>query len=128
MEPSGCRTDHEHGQSNMLAGLVQALSEGLRFARAAGLDPQRVIDVVSKDGPAAADGQPAQNNDSGRIQFRFCSGVGAEGSAICLDEARRSGASLPVPRWWIGSRARSGRKAAAVATYQVSSPAFRLTN
>jgi 3-hydroxyisobutyrate dehydrogenase-like beta-hydroxyacid dehydrogenase len=62
-----------------IAGLVQALSEGLRFARAAGLDPQRVI-VVSKDGPAAADGQPAQNNDSGRIQFRFCSGVGAQGS------------------------------------------------
>lgn len=80
MEPSGCRTAHEHGQSNMLAGSVQALSEGLRFARAAGLDPQRVIDVVAKDGPAAADGQPAQNNDSRRIQFRFCSGVGAQGS------------------------------------------------
>ena len=31
-----------------IAGLVQALSEGLRFAEAAGLDPEAAIDVISK--------------------------------------------------------------------------------
>ncbi len=31
-----------------LAGMIEALSEGLNFARAAGLDPQAVVDVISK--------------------------------------------------------------------------------
>ena len=31
-----------------IAGLVQALSEGLSFARAAGLDAHKVVDVISK--------------------------------------------------------------------------------
>ncbi len=77
--------------------------------------------------------QPRQmdNRHKTMIAGEFNSGFAVEwvreDLAICLDEARRSGASLPVPRWWISSRARSGRKAAAVATYQVLSPAFRLT-
>ena len=31
-----------------IAGLVEALSEGLSFARAAGLDAHKVVDVISK--------------------------------------------------------------------------------
>ena len=31
-----------------IAGLVQALSEGINFAQRAGLDPERVLDVISK--------------------------------------------------------------------------------
>jgi 3-hydroxyisobutyrate dehydrogenase-like beta-hydroxyacid dehydrogenase len=31
-----------------IAGLVQALSEGISFAQRAGLDPNLVLDVISK--------------------------------------------------------------------------------
>jgi 3-hydroxyisobutyrate dehydrogenase-like beta-hydroxyacid dehydrogenase len=31
-----------------IAGVVEGLSEGLSFARAAGLDPEAVIEVISK--------------------------------------------------------------------------------
>jgi 3-hydroxyisobutyrate dehydrogenase len=80
-----------------IAGLVQALSEGLRFARAAGLDPQRVVDVISK---GAAQSWQMDNRHKTMIAGEFNFGFAVEWMrkdlAICLDEARRNGASLPV--------------------------------
>jgi 3-hydroxyisobutyrate dehydrogenase len=80
-----------------IAGLVQALSEGLRFARAAGLDPQRAVDVISK---GAAQSWQMDNRHKTMIAGEFNFGFAVEWMrkdlAICLDEARRNGASLPV--------------------------------
>jgi len=80
-----------------IAGLVEALSEGLRFARAAGLDPQRVVDVISK---GAAQSWQMDNRHKTMIAGEFNFGFAVEWMrkdlAICLDEARRNGASLPV--------------------------------
>ena len=80
-----------------IAGLVQALSEGLRFARAAELDPQRVVDVISK---GAAQSWQMDNRHKTMIAGEFNFGFAVEWMrkdlAICIDEARRNGASLPV--------------------------------
>ena len=80
-----------------IAGLVQALSEGLGFAKAAGLDQQLVVDVISK---GAAQSWQMDNRHKTMIAGEFNFGFAVEWMrkdlAICLDEARRSGASLPV--------------------------------
>ncbi|MGD0867457.1 MAG: NAD(P)-dependent oxidoreductase, partial [Rhizomicrobium sp.] len=80
-----------------IAGVVQGLSEGLSFARAAGLDPQAVVDVISK---GAAQSWQMENRHKTMLANHFEHGFAVEWMrkdlAICLDEARRSGASLPV--------------------------------
>jgi 3-hydroxyisobutyrate dehydrogenase len=80
-----------------IAGLVQSLSEGLRFAEAAGLDPQAAIDVISK---GAAQSWQMDNRHKTMIARKFDFGFAVDWMrkdlAICLDEARRNGASLPV--------------------------------
>ncbi len=80
-----------------IAGLVQALSEGLRFAEAAGLDPQAAIDVISK---GAAQSWQMDNRHKTMIDRKFDFGFAVDWMrkdlAICLDEARRNGESLPV--------------------------------
>jgi 3-hydroxyisobutyrate dehydrogenase-like beta-hydroxyacid dehydrogenase len=80
-----------------IAGLVQALSEGLRFAELAGLDPKRVVEVISK---GAAQSWQMENRHETMIGRKFDFGFAVDWMrkdlAICLDEARRNGASLPV--------------------------------
>ena len=80
-----------------IAGLVQALSEGLSFARAAGLDPLAVIEVISK---GAAQSWQMENRHKTMLLGQFGHGFAVEWMrkdiAICLDEARRNGTSLPV--------------------------------
>jgi 3-hydroxyisobutyrate dehydrogenase len=80
-----------------IAGLVQALSEGLSFARAAGLDPMAVVEVISK---GAAQSWQMESRHKTMLLGQFEHGFAVEWMrkdlAICLDEARRNGASLPV--------------------------------
>jgi 3-hydroxyisobutyrate dehydrogenase-like beta-hydroxyacid dehydrogenase len=80
-----------------IAGLVQALSEGLSFARAAGLDPLAVVEVISK---GAAQSWQMENRHKTMLLGQFRHGFAVEWMrkdlAICLDEARRNGSSLPV--------------------------------
>ena len=80
-----------------IAGLVQALGEALNFAQKAGLDPTKVLEVVS--GGAAGSWQ--MNNRwptmaEGKFDFGFAVDWMRKDLAICLDEARRNGAALPV--------------------------------
>ncbi len=80
-----------------IAGLVQALSEGLAFAERAGLDPRQVVEVVSKG--AAGSWQMehrAETMIEGRFDFGFAVDWMRKDLAIALDEARRNGARLPV--------------------------------
>ena len=80
-----------------IAGLVQALSEGLKFAEAAGLDAMNVVEVISK---GAAQSWQMDNRHKTMIERRFDFGFAVDWMrkdlAICLDEARRNGAALPV--------------------------------
>lgn len=80
-----------------IAGLVQGLSEGIHFAKSAGLDPEAVIDVISK---GAAQSWQMENRYKTMIEGKFDYGFAVDWMrkdlAICLAEARRNGASLPV--------------------------------
>jgi 3-hydroxyisobutyrate dehydrogenase-like beta-hydroxyacid dehydrogenase len=80
-----------------IAGLVQGLSEGIHFAKRAGLDVEKVVGVISK---GAAQSWQMENRyktmDAGKFDFGFAVDWMRKDLSICLDEARRSGAKLPV--------------------------------
>ena len=80
-----------------IAGLVQGLSEGINFAQKSGLDPRKVIDVISK---GAAQSWQMENRHETMIDGKFDYGFAVDWMrkdlGICLDEGRRLGASLPV--------------------------------
>ena len=80
-----------------IAGLVQALSEGLSFARAAGLDPLAVVEVISK---GAAQSWQMENRHKTMVAGEFNHGFAVEWMrkdlGICFDEAKKNGAVLPV--------------------------------
>ncbi|MCZ6784084.1 MAG: NAD(P)-dependent oxidoreductase [Proteobacteria bacterium] len=80
-----------------IAGVVEGLAEGLHFARAAGLDPAAVVDVISKG--AAQSWQMDNRTETmlaGVFDFGFAVDWMRKDLAIALDEARRSGARLPL--------------------------------
>ncbi|MDE2184452.1 MAG: NAD(P)-dependent oxidoreductase [Alphaproteobacteria bacterium] len=80
-----------------LAGLIESLAEGLNFARAAGLDPQAVVDVISK---GAAQSWQMDNRHRTMLAGHYEHGFAVEWMrkdlSICLAEAQRNGTSLPV--------------------------------
>jgi 3-hydroxyisobutyrate dehydrogenase len=80
-----------------IAGLVQALSEGLNFAVRAGLDPKLVVEVISK---GAAQSWQMENRAhtmvDGKFDFGFAVDWMRKDLAICLSEARRNKSALPV--------------------------------
>lgn len=80
-----------------IAGLIQSLAEAIHFAQKAGLDVPAVIDTISK---GAAQSWQMENRwktmDAGEFDFGFAVDWMRKDLAICLDEARRNGASLPV--------------------------------
>ena len=80
-----------------IAGLVQGLSEGLHFARHAGLDIEQLVDVISK---GAAGSWQMENRHKTMNQDKFDFGFAVDWMrkdlSICLAEARRNGATLPV--------------------------------
>ena len=80
-----------------IAGLVEALAEGLHFAQKAGLDPLAVVDVISK---GAAQSWQMENRSATMVADQFEFGFAVDWMrkdlGICLAEARRNGAHLPV--------------------------------
>jgi len=80
-----------------IAGLVQALSEGIHFAKKAGLDIDKAMEVIA--GGAAGSWQ-LQNRyktmAEGKFDFGFAVDWMRKDLAICLEEAGRNGANLPV--------------------------------
>jgi 3-hydroxyisobutyrate dehydrogenase len=80
-----------------IAGLVEGLSEGIHFAKKSGLDVQAVIETISK---GAAQSWQMENRyktmNEGKFDFGFAVEWMRKDLSICLAEARRNGASLPV--------------------------------
>ncbi len=80
-----------------IAGLVQGLSEGINFAQRAGLDAERVLDVISK---GAAQSWQMENRGKTMVADKFDFGFAVDWMrkdlSICLAEARSNGAALPV--------------------------------
>jgi len=80
-----------------IAGLVQGLSEGLHFAKKAGLDIEKLVATISK---GAAQSWQMENRyktmAEGKFDFGFAVDWMRKDLSICLSEARRNGAHLPV--------------------------------
>jgi 3-hydroxyisobutyrate dehydrogenase len=77
--------------------VVQGLAEGFSFARAAGLDIEKVVEVISK---GAAQSWQMDNRYKTMAAGEYNHGFAVEWMrkdlSIVLDEARRNGTSLPV--------------------------------
>lgn len=80
-----------------IAGLVQGLSEGIHFAKAAGLDVEDVIDTISK---GAAQSWQMENRyktmNEGEYNHGFAVDWMRKDLGIALEEARSNGVHLPV--------------------------------
>jgi 3-hydroxyisobutyrate dehydrogenase len=80
-----------------IAGVLQGLSEGLAFGKAAGLDLGTVVDVISK---GAAQSWQMDNRAAtmakGDFDFGFAVDWMRKDLGLTLDEARRLGVPLPL--------------------------------
>jgi 3-hydroxyisobutyrate dehydrogenase len=98
-----------------IAGLVQGLAEGMSFGLKAGLDMEKVIDVISK---GAAQSWQMDNraatmcNDE--FEFGFAVDWMRKDLSICFAEARNNGARLPVAalvdQFYAQVQARGGKR------------------
>jgi 3-hydroxyisobutyrate dehydrogenase len=98
-----------------IAGLVQGLAEGMNFGQRAGLDMDATLDVISKG--AAQSWQMdnrARTMCAGKFDFGFAVDWMRKDLRICLDEARRTGARLPVAalvdQFYAAVQAKGGRR------------------
>ncbi|MFZ8929367.1 MAG: NAD(P)-dependent oxidoreductase [Gammaproteobacteria bacterium] len=80
-----------------IAGLVQALSEGIHFAKRAGLDVEKVMDVISK---GAAQSWQMENRFAtmmnNEFEFGFAVDWMRKDLGIAMKEAGKNGAMLPI--------------------------------
>ena len=80
-----------------IAGLVQGLSEAIAFGQKAGLDMNQVLEVIGK---GAAQSWQMDNRGKTMIEGKFDYGFAVDWMrkdlGLCLDEAKRNGARLPV--------------------------------
>ena len=97
MGPSGAGQLTKMVNQICIGGLLQSLSEALLFCEKTGLDGRDVIDVISK---GAAQSWQMENRFETMIDNQFDFGFAVDWMVkdldICLDEARRNGADLPI--------------------------------
>ena len=86
-----------------IAGLVQGLSEGILFAQKAGLDANKVLEVISK---GAAQSWQMENRGKTMVEDKFDFGFAVDWMRkdlrICAETARANGAPLPVTQMVAG--------------------------
>jgi len=116
MGPSGSGQLTKMVNQICIAGLLEALSEGINFGQKAGLDVNRVLDVISK---GAAQSWQMENRGKTMIEDKFDFGFAVDWMRkdlrICTEEAAHNGADLPVTRLVAGfydelSQAGGGRR------------------
>jgi len=98
-----------------IAGIVQGLSEGLHFAKRAGLDPAVVIESISK---GAAQSWQMDNRwetmVAGEFDFGFAVDWMRKDLGIALEEARKNGSTLAltelVDRYYAEVQAMGGER------------------
>jgi 3-hydroxyisobutyrate dehydrogenase-like beta-hydroxyacid dehydrogenase len=99
-----------------IAGLVQGLSEGLAFAKKSGLDVEKVISVISKGAAQSwqMENRWKQMNEVKFDGFGFAVDWMRKDLGICLEEAKKTGARLPVTalvdQFYAHVQARGGRR------------------
>ncbi len=98
-----------------IAGLLQGLSEAMNFGSKAGLDMDKVLDVISK---GAAQSWQMENRGStmcrGEFEFGFAVDWMRKDLAICLEEAENNDARLPatalIDQFYAQVQARGGNR------------------
>jgi len=82
----------------VIAGLLQGLAEGVNFGCRAGLDMDKVFSVISKGAAQSwqMDNRWKQMNEVKFDGFGFAVDWMRKDLGICLEEAKKSGARLPV--------------------------------
>ena len=82
-----------------IVGLVQGLSEGIRFGQNAGLNMEDVIEVISK---GAAQSWQMENRYKTMIQGKFDFGFAVDWMrkdlGIAMEEAKNNGSDLPITK------------------------------
>ncbi len=81
-----------------IAGLVQGLAEGLAFAKRSGLDVEKVVGVISKGAAQSwqMENRWKQMNEVKFDGFGFAVDWMRKDLGICMEEAKKNGARLPV--------------------------------
>ena len=95
--PDGCGQLTKMVNQICIAGVVQGLSEGLHFAKQAGLDTDKVLEAIS--GGAAQSWQMLnrwKTMDAGEFDHGFAVDWMRKDLGLTLDEARGNGARLPL--------------------------------
>ena len=97
MGPSGSGQLTKMVNQICIGGLVQALSEAIAFGQKAGLDIDKVLDVIGK-GAAQSWQMDNRGKTMARDEFNFGFAVDwmRKDLGLVLDEAKRNGARLPV--------------------------------
>jgi len=82
----------------VIAGLLQGLGEGINFGKRAGLDIEKVISVISKGAAQSwqMENRWKQMNEVKFDGFGFAVDWMRKDLGICLEEAKKNGARLPV--------------------------------
>ena len=99
-----------------IAGLVQGLAEGLSFAKKSNLDVEKVISVISKGAAQSwqMENRWKQMNEVKFDGFGFAVDWMRKDLGICLEEAKKTGARLPVTalvdQFYAHIQARGGRR------------------
>jgi 3-hydroxyisobutyrate dehydrogenase-like beta-hydroxyacid dehydrogenase len=95
--PSGCGQLAKMVNQIAIAGLLQGLAEAIHFGERAGLDMKLVLSVIGK---GAAQSWQMDNRGTTMVDDEFDFGFAVDWMrkdlGLCLDEARRNGARLPV--------------------------------
>jgi 3-hydroxyisobutyrate dehydrogenase-like beta-hydroxyacid dehydrogenase len=99
-----------------IAGLVQGLAEGLAFAKKSGLDVEKVVSVISKGAAQSwqMENRWKQMNEVKFDGFGFAVDWMRKDLGICIEEAKKTGARLPVTalvdQFYAHIQARGGRR------------------
>jgi 3-hydroxyisobutyrate dehydrogenase len=99
-----------------IAGLVQGLAEGLAFAKRSGLDVEKVVGVISKGAAQSwqMENRWKQMNEVNFDGFGFAVDWMRKDLGICMEEAKKNGARLPVAslvdQFYAHIQARGGKR------------------
>ncbi len=99
-----------------IAGLVQGLAEGLAFAKKSNLDVEKVVAVISKGAAQSwqMENRWKQMNEVKFDGFGFAVDWMRKDLGICLEEAKKNGARLPVSalvdQFYAHIQARGGKR------------------
>jgi len=82
-----------------IAGLLQGLSEGIKFGMLSGLNIPKVVEVISKGAAGSWQMQNrAETMSKGEFDFGFAIELMHKDLQICINESKKNNANLPITK------------------------------